>query len=187
MSFGHKFTRCWRKPGTRSRIGRKTAGETQPHAIVSARLGIFDLPSVQGKLPFYWYLSSNVPTTRKYLMTIGRPLLSGSETQLTSSPPHIRISPIPSSINCRMLRTISTLPIRRSWFGQCESFCWAKWDHDDLELIEKDLLCNRVGRRDSCRRVAQRGWPVAVDSEKWVFVPAPPPVETVPSGHRSNR
>ena len=32
---------------------------------MSARLGIFDLPSVQGKLPFYWYLSSNCSNDQK--------------------------------------------------------------------------------------------------------------------------
>ena len=48
-----------------------------------------------------------------------------------------RASLLQWSIYCPMLRTTFTLAIRRSWFGKCGCFCWARWDHDsDLTLIE---------------------------------------------------
>lgn len=78
--------------------------------IVAPRLGIFALPSVESRQPWYWYLDAD---EKSYLMNDGQLLLTGSKRQLRNSLTEIQFN----LLYCLTFHTTCTSTTRRMWFG----------------------------------------------------------------------
>ena len=93
MGFGHDS------------CGREKNPEVNWADIDAPRLGIFDQPSVQGRLPYYWYLSAE---DQKKFDNNWPGIVQWFADTTAKFDSHTRASRLRSSIYCPMLRTIST-------------------------------------------------------------------------------